>query len=81
MNGAIVEVIDRVPNEDFFLPDGYPHYGAESNHWVIKSLGSLFEARLGEDGVRKTRFGVANGIYLKPLPGLSKEIEESNYVQ
>ncbi len=73
--GMIVEVLYFAPIGSFALPDGYPACN-ESEHdcWVVKSLGSQFNANLNigdrVTGQRKTMYGFGADRKMRPIRGI-----------
>lgn len=71
--GGLVEVLHAAPSVMFFLPDGYVHEGCSLNFWVIRSMGSPFDAPTSPGKTRKTMYAVGNDLFLRPLKGLEKD--------
>lgn len=69
--GRLVEVMYSAPGRRFVLPDGYWHATPSTpDQWVIRSLGSPFDARMRPTGrERKAMYAAIADKYLRPLPG------------
>jgi len=66
--GRIVELIRLAPvGVKFDLPDGYPSSPVPANQWIIKAVGSKFDAPIDTGVIRKARYACGCATKLKPI--------------
>lgn len=68
--GMLVEVLYAAPLHQHTLPDGHWSEAGRPGDWVLKSLGTPFDADLRPFGKRKAMYGLGRDSGLRPIrPG------------